>query len=160
MRRKKTSLPEIRKGYKIKEAYFAERAKADDDFEGAVGLIKTDKKVIYIEKSLPVTSNGSKRLTLNHELAHARLSKVNLEKIIGHEKNEKFVELEAIVRTPNRYLTEAEAVLRHFLLGHGTLSIKSDFDKIVYNILFVMDLKYNKALFKELVTGVPREAKK
>lgn len=161
MRRKKNaSLPEKRKGYRIKETYFSEKAKDNDDFNGVVGLIYPDDKVIYIEKSLPSSNNGSKRLTLNHELAHARLDKIELEKRIGIDKTEKFVELEAIVRTPRKYLTHAETILKRFLTGDSTLTIKDDFSDIVRNMLFVLNIKCDRALLKELVTGVPRKVKK
>lgn len=156
MKKKVSNFPAKKRGFKILELYFSGRAATDRDFHNTVGLMKQDERKIYIEKSLPRQNSGTKQLTLNHELAHARLMNIEIEKKMTPEKEEAFVELEAVVRTSNKFLTYAEINLKNFLTNDGQLKPRAseDFSKIVMNILSVIKVRKTPSLVYELSTGL------
>ncbi len=161
MKKKASNFPAKKRGFKILEVYFSGRASTDREFHNTVGLMRSDERKIYIEKSLPKISIGTKQLTLNHELAHARLNNIQIEKKLRPEKEEAFVELEAVTRTRNKFLTHAEIKLKEFLTNGGKLNprINKDFRKIVSNILKVIGVKQRPKLIDELSTGILAENK-
>lgn len=164
MRRKKKQVPNLpvkKRGFKVLEVYFSGRSSTDRDFHNTVGLMRPDEKKIYIEKSLPRLSYGTKQLTFNHELAHARLDSIDIERLLNAEKEEAFVELEAVVRTSDKFLSLAESYLKDFLTKGKRLNPRKreDFRKIVINILKMLGVKLTTQLVYQLSTGTKQRNK-
>ena len=79
-----------------------------------------DQKEIWINKD---ASEEIKQLTLRHELVHIRRQDEGIDKTGRIDEDE--TELEALARTPYRFLTQGERILHRFLTNKSAFSRKN-----------------------------------
>lgn len=99
--------------YTVKYCDFEKVAKIQKDFKDCVGLTDFDKNTIFVDANLPEVSNGSKRMTLAHEIAHLRLHHANV--VLPKQVEEDYCEMEAVFKVPRQYLSVAESLLKKLL---------------------------------------------
>ena len=109
-------------GYDVAQINFEK--KEERKFKGAVGLCEFNEKRIYIDKTLPDRSYGSKKLCLNHELVHARIGHLLANYGVSPDNEERYVEVEAICWTGLKYLSAGEIEIKKNLTSNGKLNIR------------------------------------
>ena len=155
----KTSSIRIKRGLKIKVIDFKERSKRDKDFANCVGMYEPEEKTAYISNKLPEKNKGTRKLCEAHETVHHRLRDIESYRLIlpNLKLEEDYVELEAIARTKDTFLTYGERYLKKILTDYNELNPnkKEDLLKIIKNILKVIKVKSNKKLLNELLNVPP-----
>lgn len=145
----------IRKGFNISLIDFERISKKHRIFKNAVGLYDPETDNIFVDKKLPKYNKGTMELCINHELAHARVKKVDVDEITKPGFEEVLVELEGLVRTKNSALSMAEMMLKNALTNGRRLKVsdKKQFEKIIKNICDFAGIKTDRKLIKILASG-------
>ena len=110
----------------VKFVNFKEMALKDKRFKGAVGLFLDEENVLAIHSELPEETNGTKRLAVEHELAHSKTKRSGARDLMTHEQDEAYVELEAVWATPNAHISHAEELLKTRITPGRRWSCKTD----------------------------------
>jgi hypothetical protein len=94
--------------------------KMGKEFNGAVGLLDYEEKRIWVDKSLPRISNGTRKAVENHERAHALLYKKNIHTHFTKAKEETMCNLLALIWTNDKWLTDVEVAAKRYMLKGRT----------------------------------------
>jgi hypothetical protein len=122
---------------------FKEMSLKDKRFKKAVGLFLDEENVLAIHVGLPDETNGTRRLAIAHELAHARTKRSGARKFMNAAQDEEYCELEAVFSTPNRYISHAEEILKTRIAPGRKWSDKKD--RLFIRIKLLHILKVGRA---------------
>lgn len=97
---------------RVKLVDFKEMSLTDNRFKGAVGLFLDEENVLAIHSELPEETNGTRRLAIEHEMAHAKTKRSGAREFMTHAEDEAYCELESVWATPNSCISHAEELLK------------------------------------------------
>lgn len=111
---------------KVKLVDFQEMALHDKRFTGAVGLFLDEENVLAIHSGLPEETNGTRRMAIEHEMAHAKTKRSGARELMTPAQDEAYCELESVWATPNRFVSHAEELLKSRVTPGRHWSRKAD----------------------------------
>jgi hypothetical protein len=118
---------------------------------------------IYLNKKYFHEILDRKNLTLIHEMVHLRKFKDNNNKAFPGYIDEDETELEALTRSPYNNLTQAERILKNYLLNDGNIKLNPNnpkhLNKIIKKIYEITDPYYAKRI-RFLLYETQKKAKK
>lgn len=133
------------KPWKEKTIDFKHTSHLQKDFAGAVGMYDSKRKVIHVDKALPITNNGTYRSVLEHERVHARLDHAGLGLPLPAE--ERLACLLGLAATPSINLTITEDVLKRIVFGNLRWSKKADRRQIVKDAAHWAGIQFRPKLY-------------
>jgi len=130
------------KPIKLAVVDFEKTAGIDPIFGKAQALSDRNKDKVWVDAKQPEYTTLGRQYVLNHELCHLRLHDLGIK--LTPDKEELFCDIDALVRTPDRFLQKGEVLRKRQFLKKLRWGRVADRYDIVSAICKYMELRFDR----------------